>query len=77
MITVIPRIEYTDTRDADSSGVNKLGAYCLIHLKAAADINDYLRVSVGVNNISGKLYEINENYPLAGRVYTLSVTAKY
>jgi iron complex outermembrane receptor protein len=77
MISIIPRVEHTGTRYADSEKKSELEGYFLFHLKAAADIGRFLSVSVDIENIFDAYYEIRQYSPLAGRSFTLALTAKY
>lgn len=76
-LTITPRVEYIDSRYADAEGIDKLSSYTLLSLKATYDINKNFSVSVGANNIFDENYEIKQYYPLAGRTYSATLSAKY
>ncbi len=76
-LTITPRVEYIDSRYADAEGIDKLSSYTLFSLKATYDINKNFSVSVGANNIFDENYEIKQYYPLAGRTYYATLSAKY
>ncbi|MDR3146390.1 MAG: TonB-dependent receptor [Treponema sp.] len=76
-ISVIPRLEYTGFRYADSEGASELAGYFLFHLKVSADIGRFVSVSGGIENIFDTYYEIRQYAPLAGRSFTVAVTLRY
>jgi iron complex outermembrane receptor protein len=76
-ISIIPRWEYLSERYADTAGTNELPDYFLAHIKAEVKIGKYFTISAGVENIFDRLYEIREYSPMAGRTYTMTLTAKY
>ncbi|MGE4267297.1 MAG: TonB-dependent receptor [Deferribacterales bacterium] len=75
--TLTPRVEYIDSRYADVEGNEKLSSYVLVGLKATYDINRNFAVSVGASNILDENYEIKEYYPLAGRTFYATLSARY
>jgi iron complex outermembrane receptor protein len=77
MLSIIPRIEYISSRYADTLGETTLDDYFLAHLKISADLGKYLTISASADNILDTYYEISRNFPLAGRTFTLALTAKY
>jgi len=76
-LTITPRVEYIDSRYADAEGIDKLSSYTIFSLKATYDINKNFSVSVGANNILDEDYEIKQYYPLAGRTYYATLSARY
>jgi iron complex outermembrane receptor protein len=76
MLSIIPRVEYVGERYADSEGMEVLGAYFLAHIKVNADIGRHFSLAAGVENLFDKLYEIRQRSPMAGRSFTVSLTAR-
>jgi iron complex outermembrane receptor protein len=76
-ISVIPRLEYVGPRFTDTIGGDELEGYFLGSIKVQAELGDHFILSAGVENIFDSLYEIRYHYPMAGRGYTLSLTASY
>ncbi|WP_010261957.1 TonB-dependent receptor [Treponema primitia] len=77
VLSIIPRVEYTGSRFANTEGFEKLEAYFLAHLKVSYDFGKYITASVGVENIFDKYYEIRQYAPMAGRSFNISLTARY
>jgi iron complex outermembrane receptor protein len=77
MLSIIPRVEYTGSRYADSEGKYPLDGYVLTHIKVGADIGSHFTVSLGVDNILDTYYEIQQYSPKAGRSFNVSCTARY
>ncbi|GHV80841.1 hypothetical protein AGMMS49944_26320 [Spirochaetia bacterium] len=77
MLSIIPRVEYTGSRYADSEGKYPLDGYFLAHLKVGADLGSHFTVSIGVENILDTYYEIRQHSPMAGRSFNVSFTARY
>jgi iron complex outermembrane receptor protein len=77
MVSIIPRMEYTGSRYADTEGKLELDGFFLAHLKISADIGEFVSVSAGVENIFDTLYEIRQYSPMAGRSFTAALTVKY
>jgi iron complex outermembrane receptor protein len=77
MISIIPRVEYTGSRYADSEGTSELERYFLFHLKVSADIGRFVSISGGIENIFDTYYEIRQYAPLAGRTFSAALTLKY
>jgi iron complex outermembrane receptor protein len=78
-IKLIPRFEYVGSRYV-SSGATKsaiLESYTLVHLKASADITEYVSFSFAINNLFDELYEIAQNYPRPGRSVNLTLEGRY
>jgi iron complex outermembrane receptor protein len=75
--TAIPSLLYTGERYYNAEATETLDAYTLCNFKIKADLGEHVSVSVSIENIFDQLYEIRENFPLAGRTYSLSLTAKY
>jgi iron complex outermembrane receptor protein len=78
-ISIIPRMEYTGDRYTSTDAYNRseLDAYQLFHITARIEkIYDRYFIEAGVNNIFDKNYEVRENFPMAGRVYSLTVGAE-
>jgi len=76
-ISLVPRVEYTSARAADTAESFILCDYFLAHIKLNINVTKYFSISLGVENIFDTYYEIRENFPLAGRTYNVTVTAKY
>jgi outer membrane receptor protein involved in Fe transport len=80
-IKLIPSVEYTGSRYVDNYAVNAtkdlLGSYTLVHIKASADITEYVSFSFSINNLFDELYEIAQYYPQAGRSFNLTLEGKY
>jgi iron complex outermembrane receptor protein len=77
VLSIMPRLEYLDSRYVNTEGDEKLSAYFLAHLKLSASLGKYLSLSAGVENIFDTLYEIKQYFPLAGRVFNLSLTLEF
>lgn len=75
-IAITPVIEYTSERYADIYGIHKLNGYFLAHLNINFLINEHFQIDFSIRNITDELYETVQHYPLKGRSYTLSLTAK-
>ena len=75
-IAITPVIEYTSERYADIYGIHKLNGYFLAHLNINFLINEHFQIDFSIRNITDELYETVQHYPLKGRNYTLSLTAK-
>jgi iron complex outermembrane receptor protein len=78
-IKVVPRFEYVGSRYTSSVATNPtiLGSYTLVHLKASADITEYVSFSFAVNNLFDELYEITQYAPRPGRSFNLTLEGKY
>jgi iron complex outermembrane receptor protein len=77
ILSIVPRVSFVDSRFTDTIGKEELDAYFLASLKVSVDITKYFTLSAGVENIFDTLYEISRNFPMAGRSYTMSLTARY
>jgi iron complex outermembrane receptor protein len=77
LLSIIPRVEYIGPRWADSEGKYLLDGYFLAHLKVSADIGSHFTVSLGADNILDTYYEIRQYSPMAGRSFSISLTARY
>ncbi|MDY5050925.1 MAG: TonB-dependent receptor [Candidatus Mucispirillum faecigallinarum] len=75
-IAITPVIEYISERYADIYGIHKLNGYFLAHLNINFLINEHFQIDFSIRNITDELYETVQHYPLKGRSYTLSLTAK-
>lgn len=75
-IAITPVVEYNTSRYADIYGINELDGYFLAHLNVIFFINEHFQIDFAVRNITDTLYETRQHYPLKGRSYTLSLTAK-
>ena len=78
-LEIMPRLEYVSSRYAYTSGrkEDKLAPYWLANIRAKYDLYNDLFLSVAIDNIFDKYYEIRHRYPQAGRSYTLSLTYNY
>jgi iron complex outermembrane receptor protein len=76
-VSIIPRIEFLNSRYADTDGEEELDPYTLFHIKLNYDLNKHLSFSASVENLFDTYYEISLYNPMPGRTYTLSMTAKY
>jgi len=76
-LEIMPRLEYTSSRHANTAGTNLLDSYWLANVRVKYDFCDYLSATAGFNNIFDKYYEIREYYPQAGRSFTLSLAVRY
>jgi iron complex outermembrane receptor protein len=76
-LRIIPGVEHTGARYVNIEGTKKLGAYTLFNVKVAYDFLTYFSLSLSVENLFDELYEIREYFPLAGRSYTLALSARY
>ncbi len=76
-LSVVPRVEYVDSRYASIDKSDKLDSYVVANLKATYDYNDYISFSAKVNNIFDEEYEIRQFYPQAGRSFSLTLSAKF
>jgi iron complex outermembrane receptor protein len=55
-----------------------LDRYTLMHIKVSLDINEYFSLSTGIENLLDENYALDDElYPLPGRTFTLTFTAKY
>ncbi|MDE7314705.1 MAG: TonB-dependent receptor [Mucispirillum sp.] len=75
-IAITPVVEYITSRYADIYGINELDDYFLAHLNINFFINEHFQIDFAVKNLTDTLYETRQFYPLKGRSYTLSLTAK-
>lgn len=75
-IAITPIIEYNTERYSDIYGLHKLDDYLLAHLNINFFINDNFQIDFSVKNIGDTLYESKLNYPLKGRTFILSFSAK-
>jgi len=76
-LSVIPSFSFVDSRYADAQAETSIDAYFLFNLKASWTFNGILNVSLSIDNIFDKLYEIRANFPMPGRSYSITLTAKY
>jgi iron complex outermembrane receptor protein len=76
-LAIIPRIELTGARYADTEGGTKLNPYVLAHLKLTYDLNQVISISISGENIFDTLYEIQQYTPLAGRSLTIGMNVTY
>jgi iron complex outermembrane receptor protein len=76
-LRIIPSMEYTGARYVNIEGTEELGSYTLFNVKVAYDFLTYFSLSLSVENLFDELYEIREYFPLAGRTYTLALSARY
>jgi iron complex outermembrane receptor protein len=77
MLSIIPRVEYISARYAATDGLTILDAYCLANIKFSYRPDEHFTIDFSIDNIFDSLYEIRKNYPVSGRTYTISLTAKY
>jgi iron complex outermembrane receptor protein len=77
VLSIIPRLEYTSSRYADTEGALELDGYFLAHLKLNINAGQCISISAGIENIFDAYYEIRQYAPLAGRSFTIAVTMKY
>jgi iron complex outermembrane receptor protein len=77
LFSIIPRVEYSGVRYADTEAKSELDGYFLAHLKISAGIGRFVSVSAGIENIFDTYYEIRQYNPLAGRSFTVALTLKY
>jgi iron complex outermembrane receptor protein len=75
--SIIPRVEYISERHAATDGQTPLDPYCLANIKFSYRPDEHFTIDFAVDNIFDTLYEIRKNYPVAGRSYNISLTAKY
>ena len=75
-IAITPSIEYNTEQYADIYGIHKLDDYFLAHLNINFFINDNFQIDFAIRNIADTLYETRQYYPLKGRSFVLSLTAK-
>ncbi len=73
---ITPIVEYNTSRYADIYGINELSDYFLLHLNINFFINEHFQIDFAIRNMTDTLYETRQFYPLKGRNYTLSLTAK-
>jgi iron complex outermembrane receptor protein len=76
-ISVMPVVEYRSERWTDIDEVNSLDSYLLLHLYLAFNINDNFKIDASIHNITDELYELRQNYPQAGRTYSLGASVKF
>ncbi|MHB9293187.1 TonB-dependent receptor [Hollandina sp. SP2] len=76
-LSLIPSMAYTGSRYVNIEGTKELGSYTLFNLKVRYDFLQYFSLSCSVENLFDELYEIREYFPLAGRSYTLTLSARY
>jgi iron complex outermembrane receptor protein len=76
-VSLIPSMAYTGSRYVNIEGTKELGSYTLFNFKARYDFLKYFSLSFSVENLFDELYEIREYFPLAGRSYTLTLSARY
>jgi iron complex outermembrane receptor protein len=77
IVSIIPRLEYTGPRFTGAAGDEELEGYLLGSIRVRVELAGRLTLSAGVENIFDTLYEIMRHYPMAGRSYTFSLTARY
>lgn len=75
-VAITPVVEYTSSRYSDIYGINELNGYFLAHLNVNFFINEHFQIDFAVRNITDTLYETRLHYPLKGRSFILSMTAK-
>jgi iron complex outermembrane receptor protein len=71
------RFTFIGSRFGDSAGDEPLGGYCLVSLKAEAQITKYLTLSLAIDNLLDSYYEMSYNYPMPGRTFNMTLTARY
>jgi iron complex outermembrane receptor protein len=76
-ISIMPVVEYRSERWIDIYEVDSLDPYLLLHLYLAYNITDNFKIDAAIHNITDKLYELRQNYPQAGRTYSLGATVKF
>ena len=72
-----PSFEYMGSRYTGTSGREELEAYTLVNFRADYIINEHLKLSARIHNIFDEFYEIQRFSPMAGRTYSLSLSARY
>ncbi|MDR0722055.1 MAG: TonB-dependent receptor plug domain-containing protein [Treponema sp.] len=76
-LSIIPRLEYIDSRYADTEGTELLEAYVLANLKITIAWGNYVSVSAELDNILDTYYEIRRYSPQGGRSLNLMLTVNY
>jgi iron complex outermembrane receptor protein len=76
-LSIIPRVEYTGSRYADTQGTLPLDAYLLANLKVSANLGKYVSVSGEIDNIFDTYYEIRRYSPQPGRSFNFTLTLRY
>jgi iron complex outermembrane receptor protein len=83
-LSITPMFEYEGPRYSRPEGASALNVgsildrYTLMHLKVSVDINEYFSLSAAVENIFDEYYALDDElYPMGGRTFNLTFTAKY
>lgn len=76
-LRISPRLDYIGLRYADTQGAEELAGYFLANLALRYDLGRHFSFSFRIENIFDTWYEIRLHYPLAGRSYNFSLTARY
>jgi iron complex outermembrane receptor protein len=76
-LEIMPRLEYVGSRHANTAGTNLLSSYWLANIRATYDLCNNVSLTMRVNNIFDRLYEIREHFPMAGRSFSLSLNFNY
>jgi iron complex outermembrane receptor protein len=83
-LSITPILEYEGPRYSRPEGASILNVgsildrYTLMHLKISVDINEYFSLSAAVENIFDEYYALDDElYPMSGRTFNLTFTAKY
>ena len=79
-VRLVSQYEYVGERYTSSStdDDSRLGSYYLLHF--AARVNNIwknLYVEFKINNVFDRYYEIKEDYPMAGRTFSLAVGSNF
>jgi iron complex outermembrane receptor protein len=76
-LAIIPRLEYIDSRYANTEGTVTLDAYFLANIKITLEAGNHISASAGIDNIFDTYHEIRRYSPQPGRSFNLSLTVKY
>ncbi len=75
-LSVTPSIRSESSRETATNGTRRTGGFTLYNLKLDATLSRSLSTSLSADNLSDKLYALNEGFPEAGRTYYLTLNYK-
>jgi iron complex outermembrane receptor protein len=80
-LTIRPNLEYADKRwtvtTTSPLTYYRTGGYTLVNLSADYDVTEKVRLTLAVQNLGDKNYQLTDGFPEAGRSVYASVRAKF
>lgn len=76
-LSLLADVEKDSKRWSDSRGVRVAKGYTVANIKAMYEIIRGLHIEAGVRNVFDKDYELNEGFPMAGRLFFANLTYRF